>query len=102
MAQFDIHEYGGTNASVAYLLDIQSDLLRDLVSRVVVPLIPLEEFGQPLKKLNPVFSINGTAYVMATAEIAGTHVRNLGPLAGNLEAHRLDIKSAIDFLQDGF
>ncbi len=102
MAQFDIHEYGGSNASVAYLLDVQSDLLRDLISRVVVPLIPLEEFGQPLKKLNPVFSINGRACVMATADIAGTSLRNLGPLAGNLGSHHLEIKGAIDFLHDGF
>lgn len=102
MTQFDIHEYGGSNASVAYLLDVQSDLLRDLVSRVVVPLIPLAEFGQPLKKLNPVFSINSTAYVMATTDIAGTPLRNLGLIVGNLEVHRLEIKGAIDFLHDGF
>jgi toxin CcdB len=102
MAQFDVYEYRGSNASVAYLLDVQSDLLRQLASRVVVPLIPLEGFGPPLKKLNPVFSINGTAYVMATTDIAGTPVRNLGRLAGNLEVHRLEIKGAIDFMQDGY
>jgi toxin CcdB len=102
MAQFDFYEYVGSNASVAYLLDIQSDLLRDLISRVVVPLIPLEEFGLPLKRLNPVFSIKGEAFVMATADIAGTPVGNLGRLAGNLEVHRREIKGAIDFLHDGF
>jgi toxin CcdB len=102
MAQFDVYEYNGFNESVAYLLDVQSDLLRDLASRVVVPLVRAEQFGPPLKKLNPVFSIDGAAYVMATTDIAGTPVRTLGRLAGNLGSHRLDIKGAIDFLQDGY
>jgi toxin CcdB len=87
---------------VAYLLDVQSDLLRDLASRVVVPLVPLEEFGPVLKTLNPVFAIDGAVYAMATAEMAGTAFRNLGKLAGNLETHRHEIKGAIDFLYDGF
>jgi toxin CcdB len=102
MAQFDYYEYGGSNPSVAYLLDVQSDLLRDLATRVVVPLVPLEEFGQPLSRLNPVFSIDGVSHVMATAEIAGTLARTLGRLAGNLGERYLDIKGAIDFLHDGF
>ena len=102
MAQFDVHEYTGSNASVAYLLDVQSDLLKDLASRVVIPLVPLAVFGPALKKLNPVFSIDGTAYVLATAEIAGTPARNLGRLTGSLEVHRLEIKGAIDFLCDGY
>ena len=37
MAQFDVYEYAGPNRFVAYLLDVQSDLLRDLASRVVIP-----------------------------------------------------------------
>lgn len=39
---------------------------------------------------------------MATTDIAGTHRRNLGRLIGNLEAHRVEVKGAIDFLQGGF
>jgi toxin CcdB len=101
MAQFDVYEYRGPAKSVAYLLDIQSDLLRDLASRVVVPLISTTDFGPPLGKLTPVLSINGVPYVMATTDIAGTPVRNLGRVVGNLEDHRLDIKGAIDFLFDG-
>ena len=102
MAQFDCYEYAGPRQDVAYLLDVQSDLLRGLVSRVVVPLIPLQEFGRPIKKLNPVFSIAGVDHVMATSEIAGMPTKNLGRCVDNLDTHRHDIKGAIDFLQDGF
>ena len=102
MAQFDFHEYAGPSPFTAYLLDVQSDLLQGLASRVVVPLIPLDKFGLPMKKLNPVFAINGTEHVMATSELAGIPVRTLGRRAGNLGTYSHEIKGAIDFLQDGF
>ena len=102
MAQFDFYEYAGPNRSVAYLLDIQSDLLQELASRVVVPLVRLEKFGRPLKKLNPIFAISGEDHVMATLEMAGIPIRALGRRAGSLGSHRHEIKGAVDFLQDGF
>ena len=102
MAQYDFYEYVGRNQSVAYLLDLQSDLLRELATRVVVPLVPLHAFGPPLKKLNPVMSIGGIDHVMATSELAGMPTKNLGRRAGSLDIHRHSIKSAIDFLQDGY
>ncbi|HIJ61462.1 MAG TPA: CcdB family protein [Rhodospirillaceae bacterium] len=102
MAQFDLYEYAGPNRSVAYLLDVQSDLLRDLTSRVVVPLVQLDEFGLPMKKLNPVFSIDGVDHVMATSEIAGAPGKTLGRRVGSLETRRHDIKAALDFLVDGY
>jgi toxin CcdB len=102
MAQFDFYEYAGPNRSVAYLLDIQSDLLQGLATRVVIPLVPAETFGPPMKKLNPLFTINGEKHVMATSEIAGIPIKVLGARAGSLAAHHHEIKSAIDFLQDGY
>jgi toxin CcdB len=102
MAQYDLYDYAGPNRSVAYLLDIQADLLQGLASRVVVPLVRLDAFGPPLKRLNPVFCINGIDHVMATSEMAGMPTRNLGRRVGNLEPHRHEIRGAIDFLQDGF
>lgn len=102
MAQFDFHEYDGPNRSVAYLLDVQSDLLRGLASRVVVPLVRRDVFGLPMKRLNPVFSINDIDHVMATSEIAGVPLAALGRQVGSLSPHHHEVKSAIDFLQDGY
>jgi toxin CcdB len=56
------------------LLDIQSDLLEPLATRVVVPLTP---------------------------QVAGISARELGPVAGNLAADQDTIVAAIDFLLAG-
>ena len=102
MAQFDVHDYDGPNRSVAYLLDVQSDLLQGLASRVVVPLVRLDKFGPPMRKLNPVFTIDGEDHVMATSEIAGMALKGLGRRVGSLGSHHHEIKGAIDFLHDGY
>ena len=102
MAQFDFHGYDGPNRSVAYLLDVQSDLLQGLASRVVVPLVRLDKFGPPMRKLNPVFTIDGAELVMATPEIAGIALKNLGRPIGSLGNHHHEIKGALDFLHDGY
>jgi len=102
MAQFDLYRYEGTNSSVSFLLDVQSDLLRDLASRVVIPLVRLSDFGLPIKKLNPVLSIDGVDHVMATSEITGLPIKELGQSVGNLAAYRQEIKDVVDFLMDGF
>jgi toxin CcdB len=47
MAQFTVHQNKNphTRSSIPFLLDIQNDLLRDLETRVVVPLRPARPRG---------------------------------------------------------
>ncbi|WP_438887671.1 CcdB family protein, partial [Bacillus cereus group sp. BC232] len=54
MARFDIFDNEGGGG---YLLDVQSDLLGGLNTRVVVPLLPQSSAPPPAQRLNPVFSI---------------------------------------------
>lgn len=54
-----------------YLLVLQHDLLRDLATVVVAPLVRAEAFGQPATVLNPIFTIQDTRVVLSTAELAG-------------------------------
>lgn len=84
------------------LLDIQADLLSGLTTRLVVPLIPASEFGQPVEKLNPVFRIGGRAHVMATAEMAAIPIKSIGERLATLEQHSAEILAAVDFLISGF
>jgi toxin CcdB len=84
------------------LLEVQADLLSGLATRLVVPLIPATQFGQPLDKLNPTFKIGSRAHVMATAEMAAIPVKMLGERVSTLEHHATDILAAIDFLISGF
>lgn len=104
MAQFDV--YANPNAEtreiIPFLLDVQADLLDNLATRVVVPLIHAATLGQALTHLNPRFEINGIPVFMSTAELAGVSVRALGEKLGSLKEDRPEIIAALDFLFIGF
>ena len=59
MAQFDVYENQNqeTNQANPYLLDVQAELLDNLATRVVVPLITASAMGKAVKHLNPQFEI---------------------------------------------
>jgi toxin CcdB len=99
MARFDIFENGD---GVGYLLDVQSDLLSGLNTRVVVPLLPLSVAPSPAERLNPVFSIGGHELVMATQYMAAVPVGELRLGAGSLAHKQDDISAALDMLFLGF
>lgn len=103
MAQFDVYtnSNSATNRDIPFLLDIQANLLDSLVTRIVVPLWNVSEFGQPAQHLNPQFTISDINVVMSTAELAGVPVAILGERIANLEHHRNEIISALDFLFTG-
>jgi toxin CcdB len=104
MAQFDVYENRNqeTSREVPYLLDVQADLLKELATRVVVPLVRASAMGKAAKHLNPAFEINRTPVVMSTAELAGVPRRILGEKAGSLVDRRNEIIAALDFLFTGF
>lgn len=104
MARFDVYENPNpaTKAEVPYLLDVQADLLDNLATRVVVPLIKLSAMGKAAQHLNPQFTINTEKLVMSTAELAGIPVSYLGEKAGTLKERRDEIIAALDFLLSGF
>jgi toxin CcdB len=104
MAQFDVYENRNpkTQQEVPYLLDVQADLLEDLATRIVVPLVQASVMEKAAKHLNPVFEINRMSVVMSTAELAGVPVRILGEKAGSLVDSRNEIIAGLDFLLTGF
>lgn len=84
------------------LLDVQSDLLAELGTRVVVPLYPLSTLqGKILKTLTPRFEIDGEPYVMMTPQMAGIASKQLGPMVADLAARRDGIIAALDLLITG-
>lgn len=103
MAQFDIH--GNLNSATRkifpYLLDVQSDLLHIMSTRVVVPLIVKKELDQPAKGLNPQFLIEGIELIMDTPEIAGVPITILGPVVTSAASRRTEIIAALDLLFQG-
>ncbi len=92
-----------TRTAVPYLLDVQSDLLSVLGTRVVVPLYLSEAVGvQAMSRLTPLVSFLGQSLVAMVPELAGIPRRELGPVSGDLAASRGEILQAIDLLLAGF
>jgi len=85
-----------------YLLDVQADLLDHLITRVVVPLLPLAAAPVPAKTLNPVFQIEGEKVVMVTQFMAAIPAPILKLPVHNLTDSRNDITAALDLLFQGF
>ena len=89
-------------SGTGYLLNVQSDLLHELNTRIVVPLLPLDQAPLPAKELNPVFSVDGKEHVMVTQYLAAIPIAELKKSVGDLQAHHNDIVAAIDLLLQGF
>ncbi|MGS2743221.1 CcdB family protein [Halomonas sp. LS-001] len=99
MARFDVFENEG---EAGYLLDVQSDLLSDLNTRVVIPLLPKSSAPFPAQRLNPVFSIEGQELVMATQYMAAVPEGELRSCVDSLARHQDEISAALDMLFLGF
>jgi toxin CcdB len=100
MARFDAVRNVRTSRA-PLLLDVQGNHLERLRTRVVVPLVPADRHGTPIRILNPVFEIDGKRYVMATSDIAGVHIDALGEVVASLRDRLFEIVRAIDFLLQG-
>jgi toxin CcdB len=86
-----------------YLLDVQSNLLELLETRLVIPLSQKTNFADKvIKDLTPLISINGTEYIILTQQMAAIHKKNLGSLVCDCSENRHQILSSIDFLITGY
>lgn len=104
MAQFTVHKNTNpqTRSAIPFLLDVQSDLLSDLETRVVVPLCPASAVrGKPLRGLTPILQIEGASYILLTPQLAGIPRSELGAVVASVEHNRFEIIAAIDFLVTG-
>ena len=99
MARFDVHPRPD---GPGYLLDVQSDLLGRLNTRVVVPLLPGESGPAPAQRLNPGFTVHGKTVWMHTQFMAAIPAGELGAPLARLDHEREAILSAIDFLHQGW
>jgi len=95
MARFDIHR---RLDGPGYLLDLQANILRDLNTRFVAPLLPPNEAPRPAARLNPIFTIEGEPHVMVTQFAGAVRVSELGPCVGNLLSDDTAIVAALDML----
>jgi toxin CcdB len=105
MARFDVYPNPGAHASsTPYLLDVQSDLLDGLDSRMVIPLRYLDHFAKVKlpTRLTPVFNILGKDYLLETPKMGAVPQRILKACVASLEPEQARITGALDFLFQGY
>ncbi|MFC3853987.1 CcdB family protein [Salinispirillum marinum] len=104
MAQFFAYQNANpaSQRQYPYLLDIQSDLLSELKTTVVIPLSPAH-IAAPMRltRLNPSFTLNGETLIAITQDIAGIERSQLRGQHYDLSAYRSEIIAAIDFVLAG-
>lgn len=102
MARFDVYRFA--NNAAPLVVDVQSDFLESLGSRVVIPLVPSSAAEkEAAQRLKPIIEIDGRKYVLMTTDMAALPVRRLGDFVINIEAaYRKEITDALDFLFLGF
>lgn len=104
MPQFSVYKNKNpkTRSSYPYLVDVQSDLLSDIGTRVVVPLTKhVASTKKPIKNLMPVVRLDGQEFVMMVPHLAGVATADLGAPMASVVQHRGEVIAALDFLITG-
>src|SRR5688572_28295058 len=84
-----------------YLINLQSDVVSELTSTVVAPLVPHAQM-KGAQRLNPVVTVNGAQFWLATHELFAIDRRMLKSDAiDNLSADRDAIVGALDLVFTG-
>lgn len=102
MAQFTLYHNANrqTQSRYPFLLDIQSDFLDELKTRLVVPVIRLAE-QKIITRLNPIFEWEQQQYLLVVQEMAAIPTKNIGAKVTELETFRGEILAAVDLLITG-
>lgn len=105
MAQFTIYANASTQTKqlYPYLLALQSNLLGELATCVVAPLVPVSKQSQlAITRLTPVINIAGDDYLMQTMQLSAIARKQLGKVVGDASSNSHEIIAAVDFLISGF
>lgn len=105
MARFDVYLNPGAHADTTpYLVDVQSDLLDGLGSRVVIPLRRLDHFSKVTlpERLTPILWIEDKECMLETPKMAAVPQRILKSPVTSLANEQARITDALDFLFQGY
>lgn len=98
MAQFDVYILpdGG------HVVDVQFPLANVHRTRLVIPLVDPTDDAGVVGRLNPQVVLNGEPWLLATHFAVTLDVTLLRARIGSLDDQEWTIKSALDFLINGF
>lgn len=103
MKQFDLYHNTDPDSCQTYpfFVDVQTDLLEQLTSRVVIPIAAANNAKSFPKNLCPIVEINNKNYALLSHQITTVSSTFLAKREGSLLLNRDDIISALDFLLTG-
>lgn len=103
MAQFDVHPNPVLEMrdGAPFVLDLQSNQLAALPTRIVAPLARLDGTLKLVRNLNPLVEVKGESLAVMPHLAAALPAKVLEPPIASLEARRHDIVAALDFLFTG-
>jgi len=100
MARFDVYANPDVDEKklIPFFLDVQSDHVQGLQTRVVVPLWQSGMLPIRAENLNPEFDVAGQRVVMDTPSMGAVPAAALRRTVQNLTSQQLTIQDAIDTL----
>ncbi len=104
MSQFSVYRNtdAATRTRIPLLLNVQSDLLDELETRVVIPLGPLTQArDRAMAYLTPILTVERQQYLALTPQLAAVPRRVLGNKITSLADRRFEIIAAMDLLITG-
>ncbi|WP_426359129.1 CcdB family protein [Pseudocolwellia sp. HL-MZ19] len=104
MSQFDVYTNPSKKSREAYpyIIDIQSTLISDIKTRIVIPLGKFNHFrNEKMDGLTPLIEYEDEQYILLTPQIASIPSKLLKNPIGSVESLRDDIIAAIDFAITG-
>ncbi len=104
MSQFILYKNNDKSTSTAYpfFVDVQSELLDTLNTRLVIPLTPLELLEKKAPShLCPTIHIDEGEFVILTHQMASVPAKLLSDPIDDISTFRDEIIAAIDFLITG-
>ncbi|WP_373088892.1 CcdB family protein [Zhongshania sp.] len=103
MKQFDLYENTDPDSRGTYpfFVDVQTGLLEQLNSRVVIPIAPATNAKLFPANLCPIFEIDNKQYALLTHQITTVSASFLARRQGSLLLNREQIIAALDFLLMG-
>lgn len=104
MAQFDVYPNPSkaSRAHYPYLVDIQSSLLAELGTRIIIPLGKASIFGgEAMRGLTPVITFADQKLLLLTPQVSSVPEKLLNAPVGSLSHFRGQIVGALDLAITG-
>ena len=102
MPQFDVYILPRDFLPFTHAVNMQSDLVLGLPTRVCIPMAPLARAHAPATRLNPVVDIAGDKLFVMTQHVEAIPEDLLKRPVAALGAERFALGNALDFLFHGY